>query len=173
MPSTNKGLTSSRKSRFSLAALLLAPLILSPFFLAFRDSLMVIKLHRHVYGIEIFALGFSYALALTFISYRRRKSAGTFTTSKPFFWSLIRGSLFGVLFFSLFWLPVWITEQIVVYTARRPWTSRLQFFVLGFAAMAFVGLVFGGAAGGILGLFLSRRRAKPDDAPLVNLNSDN
>jgi hypothetical protein len=161
-----------RKHRFSLAALLLAPLILSPLFLACRDSLMMVTQQRHVFGIEILGLGFSYALALTFISYRRQKTAGTFSKSKPFFWSLIRGGLFGVLFFSLFWLPVWITEQIVVYTAPRPWTSRLQFFVLGFAVMAFIGLVFGGAAGGILGLYLSGRHAKPDNSPLDQNSQD-
>jgi len=129
--------------------------------------------HRHVYGIEIFGLGFSFALALTFISYRRQKTAGTFSTSKPFFWSLIRGGLCGLLFFSLFWLPVWITEQIVVYHRPRPWTERLHYFVLGFALVVLVlGVLIGGAAGGILGLLLSGRRQIQNEMQ-SNRNSQN
>jgi MFS family permease len=171
MPAS-KELSASPKSRFSLAALLLAPLILSPLFLAGRDSLRVVTRHRHVDGIETYGLVFAYAFALTFISYRRRKAASAFTTKKPFLWFLTRGVIFGVLFFALFAIPVGITEQIVVYSSPRPWTDRLRFFALGFAGIVLLGTVFGGAAGGILGLFLSRRPAKPDHAP-ISQNSEN
>jgi hypothetical protein len=84
------------------------------------------------------------------------------TTKQPFAWSLVRGAQFGTLYFSLFWLPVWITEQIVVYKRPRPLAERMEFFAYGFAAMALLGVVFGGAAGGILGLFWSRGHAKSD-----------
>ena len=159
----NKELSSSRKSRFSLSALLLAPLILSPLFLAGRDSLMVITRHRHVDGIETYGLVFAYAFALAFISYRRRKLQ-VHSPQKSHFFGPYAGVIFGVLFFALFAIPVGITEQIVVYSSPRPWTDRLRFFALGFAGIILLGTVFGGAAGGILGLFLSGRSAKPDHA---------
>ena len=165
---------SARKHRFSLAALLLAPLILSPLFLAFRLVVNMVARRWYGVGIEILALGFAYPFALTLIAYRRQKNAGTFVTTRPFVWFLIRGTLFGVIFFSLLFLPVEIAEQIVVYTAPRPWTRRCVHVVLGLIMAMIYGVFFGGAAGGILGLYLSGRTAKPDQAPIsqASQNSD-
>jgi hypothetical protein len=152
-----------RKSRFSLSALLLAPLVLSPLFLALRDSYTLVTQLRHGENIMTLLFGFVYALILTLISYRRKIATGTMTAKRPFVWSLVHGALFGLLYFSLVWLPVWITEQIVVYKRPRPLVERIEFFAWGFAAIALLGVVFGGAAGGILGLFWSRCHATDDE----------
>jgi hypothetical protein len=150
-----------RQHRFSLSTLLLIPLILSPLFLAYRESLRIVAHHWNGFGIEIFGLGFAYALSLTIITYRRRTKVGTLVTRRIFIWSLVRGVLFGILFFSFLLLPVGVTEQVVVYTAARPWTMRLFYFLGISFLVAVYGSAIGGAAGGILGLFLPRGKAIP------------
>jgi hypothetical protein len=144
------------KHRFSLATLLLIPLVVSPIFLALRDSLTMIARRWNGFGIEICGLGFTYALALTVISYRRQKTSGTLTTKRIFVWSLLRGTLFGILFFFLACFPVMVTEQVVVYKAPRPWTMRFLHLSIDFGVVVLFGGVIGAAAGGILGLFLPR-----------------
>lgn len=140
-------------SRYNLLYILL---IASPALLALCYMVMIVTLHwPSGFGMELLVLALVYPLASTFILYRYQISSGTLNTNRIFVWALIRGMTFGIAFFFLFFLPVGLMELALVYHN----ILYLGVIERWFLNATVFGIVFGGAAGSVLGLFMPRRQA--------------
>lgn len=144
-----------QKLHLSRYNLLLILLIAFPALLTLCYAVMIVTQHWHTFGMEVPFLAFVYSFAATFIIYRYKISSGTLNTNRIFAWSLIRGIAFGLVFFFLFFLPVGMMELSIVYH-NILYLRVIEGWLLN---ATILGVVFGGAAGGILGLFLPRRQA--------------
>jgi hypothetical protein len=143
----------SRRPQFSLSTLLLIPLVFAPLIISLCEAAKVKGGSTPEWDLWVFALGFAFAFALTFISYRRRLAAGAFNTNRPFWWFLFHGVLYGVVCYALLFGPIFIvmamnTGQVL---------EMIGFFAL---IIALPSTVIGAAAGGILGLLLSADKQK-------------
>src|SRR5206468_4216507 len=109
--------SAGKSPRFSLASLLLVPLMLSPAFLSVREVFNIVAPSPDGYEPfwvpEVFGIAFAYALLLTLFWYRRTRALGLLNHAQPFRWCLFRGALCGALFAALFFLPQVVTTGVV------------------------------------------------------------
>ena len=143
---------STRTNRFSLAALLLVPLVLAPAFIPFCNNLRGVAEQ----GISTVGVCFAYVLAIVLISHRRRGNV-----AKPFVWYTLRGAICGAVFYSLLIVPLTIRGRIYDRWDYE-WARRCFELQQGFIGTMLIGTLIGAAVGGILGLALSRREPKSD-----------
>src|ERR1700690_643251 len=93
------------KRQFSLAPLFVIPVLLLPAILSAREVYNVVTKHGRSWGIDTIVFGLIYRLFFDLLSYFRRTAGIRFGWGGPLLWCGVRGSLYGLLHFSLLFLP--------------------------------------------------------------------
>jgi hypothetical protein len=134
-----------RKFQLSLASVLVLMLMLCPAFIAIRHVVNVANGRERGWTFGEIPFAVVYALALTFITYRRREIATSYRPYRALLWCVVSGAVFGMLYFVLLFESVVIAEWIFV-DARRP-SMILETLLVG---------IFLGAPGGAIVWVLMR-----------------
>jgi hypothetical protein len=154
----SKGTGFEKRPRFSLSAVLLSPLALSPTFLSLYLASDIITHRMQEFGAAIWILAFAYSSILIVFWYRATCRLHKFDEN-PFSWCLQGGGRAGLLYGLLFCLPLETARIIFLAGKMSAINIAGQTVGPGIAIVVFSTLT-GLAAGGIIGLFLSHRKSR-------------
>jgi hypothetical protein len=155
------------RSQFSLRALFMLFVILTPVFLSIPEVANIFYRRSRGFGSEIIVLGFLYPGVLLVFRDLRRDVIGKSRHFAPFYQCIVRGACYGMLFFALLFTPVVLAEAIFIYRDNRVPQLILSYMMMA----AMVGAAFGAGTGCAIGLFLKFRRWQSQDRQLSSETS--
>ncbi|MCC7086055.1 MAG: hypothetical protein IT427_13715 [Pirellulales bacterium] len=108
-----------KRFQFSLATLLLTPLVLSPLLIATNEYRNVAVNHQLQTGLNTMLLGISYIMVLTLIDCTRRRPVTNCDLWRSTILGAIRGSLYGLLYIPVDFPSSRLRKSIFHLTAVR------------------------------------------------------